>query len=52
MFERANERCLTCAEWGSECRPEPFEADSGIKIAFAHPEQGVHTVVDPFEGSR
>lgn len=52
MFEPPDEHYRTCAECGADCQPEPFETDSGIKIAFSCPEHGVHTVVDPFEGSR
>lgn len=52
MFEPADEQYRTCAECGADCPPEPFETNSGIQIAFSCPEHGVHTVVDPFEGSR
>jgi hypothetical protein len=30
----------------------PFETSSGIRIAFSCPEHGVHSIVDPFKGSR
>ncbi|HLS33877.1 MAG TPA: hypothetical protein VK039_09835, partial [Brevibacterium sp.] len=42
----------TCSDCGADCEPEPFTTDAGIRIGFACPEHGVHTVVDPFEGSR
>jgi hypothetical protein len=42
----------TCAECGADSAPEPFETDPCIRIAFSCPEHGVHTVIDPFEGSR
>ena len=44
---------------GADCVPEPFNAGAnevgysdGMRIAFSCPEHGVHSVVDPFEGSR
>ncbi|GEB21942.1 hypothetical protein BAU01nite_06750 [Brevibacterium aurantiacum] len=44
----------TCADCGRDCPPEPFDAGEGqgIRIAFACPTHGVHSVVDPFEGKR
>lgn len=42
----------TCADCGTDCEPEPFPTDLGIRIAFACPTHGVHSVVDPFEGRR
>lgn len=52
MFDPADEQYRTCTQCGADCSPEPFETDSGIRIAFACPDHGVHTVVDPFEGER
>lgn len=54
MFEREGEAYRTCAECGADCEPEPFDAGEGrgIRIAFACPTHGVHSVVDPFEGKR
>lgn len=54
MFEQANEEYRTCAECGADCEPEPFDAGEGqgVRIAFACPAHGVHSVVDPFEDSR
>ena len=48
----AEENYRTCPECGSDCKPELFETDSGIRIAFTCAEHGVHSVVDPFEGSQ
>lgn len=44
----------TCAECGGDCEPEPCDAGEGqgVRIAFACPTHGVHSVVDPFEGKR
>lgn len=44
----------SCTECGEDCPPEPFDAgeSQGLRIAFSCPEHGVHSVVDPFEGSR
>lgn len=47
-----NEQYRTCPECGRDCKPEPFEADDGFRIAFSCSEHGVHSVVDPFEGQR
>jgi len=47
-----NEQYRTCAQCGADCLPEPIEADDGFKIAFVCAEHGVHSIVDPFEGSR
>jgi len=52
MLEPADEQYRTCPECDADCPPEPFETDSSIRIAFACPEHGVHTVVDLFEGER
>lgn len=50
----ADESYRTCAECGRDCEPEPFGAGEGqgIRIAFACPEHGVHSIVDPFEDTR
>lgn len=44
----------TCSECGVDCEPEPFDAGEGqgLRIAFACPVHGVHSVVDPFEDRR
>lgn len=49
-----NEDYRTCAECGGDCEPEPFEASQGggLRVAFTCPQHGLHSVVDPFEGSR
>jgi len=47
-----NEQYRTCAQCGTDCLPEPIEADDGFKIAFVCAEHGVHSIVDPFKGSR
>lgn len=40
----------TCAECGSDCRPEPTVVEgSGVRIAFVCPAHGVHSFIDPFE---
>lgn len=63
--DSGNERYRTCAVLvtlpygersvcGVDCAPEPFDAGDGkgIRIAFLCPEHGLHSVVDPFEGTR
>lgn len=54
MFEPADEEYRTCGECGADCEPDPFDAGEGqgVRIAFASPTHGVHSVVDPFEGKR
>ena len=58
-----NEQYRTCAQpvvlpdgeqsvCGRDCVPEPMASEHGIRVAFSCPEHGVHSVVDPFEGSR
>jgi len=47
MFEDESHR--TCPECGGDCTPEILEA---MRVAFACPTHGVHTVVDPLEGQR
>lgn len=43
----------TCPECGRGCEPVPFDAEArGIRVSFICPLHGVHTVIDPFEGSR
>jgi hypothetical protein len=42
----------TCPECGVDCTPEPFLTKNVIHIAFACPNHGVHTVIDPLAGSR
>lgn len=44
----------TCPECGRDLAPEPFEAgrEQGFRFAFNCPDHGLHSVVDPFEGSR
>lgn len=51
-FASADESYRTCAECGRDCEPEPFSTDNGIRISFACPAHGIHSVVDPFEGKR
>lgn len=41
----------TCPKCGSDSMPEPFEKSIVFRIAFVCPEHGVHSTVDPFEGS-
>lgn len=45
-----DESYRTCSECGGDCEPEPTEA--GMRITFACPEDGVHSVVDPFRDQR
>ena len=53
MFEPDPEaEYMKCRECGADCSPEPFETDRRMRISFVCPEHGVHTVIDPFEGSR
>lgn len=49
-----DERYRTCADYGRDCEPEPFDAGhgQGVRIAFSCPEHGVHSVIDPFEDLR
>jgi error-prone DNA polymerase len=48
----AEGRTLT-VECGRDCEPVPFDVSGqGIRIFMACPLHGLHTVVDPFEGSR
>lgn len=43
----------TCSECGGDCIPEPSGTDElGARFVFVCPEHGVHSVVDPFEGTR
>ena len=42
------EQYRTCPECGADCEPEPFHAESGIRIAFSCADHGVHSVVEPF----
>lgn len=42
----------TCGVCGRDLNPEPMAVEGyGIRVAFACPEHGVHTVVDPFPDS-
>jgi len=41
----------TYSQCGADCSPEPFETDQGMRISLVCSEHGVHTVIDPFEGS-
>lgn len=52
MIKPTDEQYHTCADCGADSEPEPFETDRGTRIAFSCPEHGVHSVVNPFEGSR
>lgn len=47
-----DESYRTCEECGADCPPEPSSTDQGVRIAFACPTHGVHSVVDPFEDKR
>ena len=46
------EQYRTCPECGADCEPELFDTDAGVRIAFVCADHGVHSVVDPFDGSR
>lgn len=51
MFEPdPDEEYRTCPECGTDCTPEPFETDQGMRISFVCPEHGAHIIADPFEG--
>lgn len=52
MLESEDEEYRTCAECGADCEPESFPKDQGVRVTFACPTHGVHTVVDRFEGRR
>jgi hypothetical protein len=53
MFEPdSKEKYRTCPTCGADCPPEPIEFDGGFRIAFVCPEHGVHSVIDPLEGTR
>jgi len=42
----------TCPECGRDCEPVPFVVEGHrTKVSMICPLHGVHTVVDPFEGS-
>lgn len=51
MFGSGSEAYRTCAECGTDCLPEPFDAgeDKGIRIVFSCPQCGLHGIIDPFE---
>nr|WP_257181510.1 hypothetical protein [Corynebacterium cystitidis] len=40
----ADERYCTCAEYGSDCVPDPLDAgkETGVRIAFVCPTRGSH----------
>jgi hypothetical protein len=42
----------SCSECGRDCEPEAFYAGPGLTLAFSCQEHGVHSVLDPFDGSR
>lgn len=51
---RPDDGYRTCPTCGADCSPEPFDAGNGdgLRVAFSCAAHGVHTVIDPFEGSR
>lgn len=49
---RKDEAYRTCSECGRDCEPEPVPTDRGMRISFACPVHGVHSLIDPFEGVR
>ena len=50
-FEPGNADYRTCPACGADCKPEAFSTDQGIRLAFTCSVHGVHTVIDPLEGS-
>lgn len=51
-FGHDDESYRTCAECGRDCVPEPVPTPQGMRVAFSCTVHGVHTMIDPFKGSR
>lgn len=52
LGDDGDEAYRTCSQCGRDCEPEPVPSHAGMRIAFVCPVDGVHTVVDPFNGQR
>lgn len=53
-FSTSDESYRTCSECGRDCEPDASVGSDGLgaRIAFACPDHGVQSIVDPFEHMR